>query len=145
MSEPTHPDGDAVSPRRLARALDAQPGCTVVVCGGIACGTGPIDQAENLRQLGRVIARSNDGVLIRSLGCLGPCGHAPIVTVTRRPGPHADRERTQTACPGPAGITVWTTLADPDQLDRLKGWIEAGGPGVAPLPGELDPAVIAIR
>ena len=145
VSEPAHPDGGAESPTRLARALDAQPGCTVVVCGGLACSTSPNDQTKNLRQLGRVIGRSSGGVLIRSLGCLGPCGHAPVVTVTGRLGPHAGRERTQTECPGPAGITVWTTLTEPGQLDRLKVWIEAGGPGVAALPDELDPAVIAIR
>ena len=145
MSEPAHPDGDAESPTRLARALDAQPGCTVVVCGGLVCSTSPTEQTEILGQLGRVIARSSGGVLIRSLACLGLCGHAPVVTVTGRLGPHAGWERTQTDCRLPAGITVWTTLTEPGQLDRLKAWIEAGGPGVAPLPEELDPAVIAIR
>ena len=145
MNEAAHPDGDAESPTRLARDLDAQPGCTVVVCGGLACSASPNDQTENLRQLRRVIARSTGGVLIRSLGCLGPCGHAPVVTVTGRFGPHAGRERTQTDCRRPAGITVWTTLTEPGQLDRLKAWIEAGGPGVAPLPDELDHAVTAIR
>ena len=145
MSDPAHPDGDAVSPARLARALDTQPGCTVVVCGGLACSTSPDDQAQIHRQLGRVIARSNGGVLIRSFGCLGPCGHAPVVTVTRRLGPHASREQTHINGRRPTGITVWTSLTEPGQLDRLTAWIQTGGPGVAPLPDELDPAVIAIR
>jgi hypothetical protein len=144
VSEPAHPDGDAESPTRLARALDAQPGCTVVVCGGLVCSTSPNDQTENLRQLGRVIARSSGGVLIRSLGCLGPCRRAPVVTVTGRLGPCAREERARTDWRRPAGITVWTTLTETGQLDRLKAWIEAGGPGVAPLPDELDSAVIAI-
>jgi hypothetical protein len=67
------------------------------------------------------------------------------VTVTGRLGPRAREERARTDCRRPEGITAWTTLTEPTQLDRLKAWIEAGGSGVALLPDELDPAVIAIR
>lgn len=146
MTDPADRDSpEGRRPLKSLAALDDLPGCTVVVCDGTACSRAQPVPGEVLRRLGTAVALTTGGVLVRALHCLGPCGHAPVVTLTRRHGRPPDDAPPTTGQPTWAGITVWASLAQAGHLDHTHTWIRAGGPGAAPLPGDLDTAIIAIQ
>lgn len=100
----------------------------VVVCRGCCCGTTrkhpDVDHDAQLRAL-----RSRLGAgAVRTVDCLGPCGDSNVMVVLPS---GAGRRR--------GGRATWLgfVLSD-DALDDVTGWIGAGGPGLAPIPGTLD-------
>ncbi|MFI9628598.1 (2Fe-2S) ferredoxin domain-containing protein [Streptomyces sp. NPDC052042] len=101
---------------------------TVSVCRGCCCGTPKIpgvDHAGQLAELRRTLA----GVaVVRAVDCLDACEQANVVVV-------------QPSAQGRAvgGRPVWLGLVnDPDAVTDIAAWAEAGGPGLADLPGILD-------
>lgn len=110
----------------------AHASCTVSLCRGCCCGhlrehpaTDHLAQAARLRE---VAAASSGDVSFRSTDCLGPCALGNVVVVS----PSA-RGRATGARP------VWFGLVlDPERTEWIASWVRAGGPGVAPLPAELD-------
>lgn len=105
--------------------------CQLVVCRGCCCGTAKKrpgvdhdDQLARLRQL-----RDGEGreVPVRTSTCLGPCFQANVVVVQpSAAGRHA------------GGRPVWLgDFTEERLIGDLDGWLRAGGPGAAPLPGPL--------
>ena len=107
-------------------------GATVSLCRGCCCGhlrkhphTDHLAQAAGLRELA---ATSGGAVSFRTTDCLGPCSLGNVVVVS----PSA-RGRAAGARP------VWFGLVtDAERTESITAWVTAGGPGVAPLPPDLD-------
>ena len=104
----------------------------VVVCRDCCCGNrrrDPVtDHAAQLDRLRGMAVRRPRQVEVRVSGCLGPCGHANVVVV--RPSPGGRRA---------GGRPVWLAFVrDLAVLEVLDDWLDAGGPGLAPIPDELD-------
>ncbi|NUT37916.1 MAG: (2Fe-2S) ferredoxin domain-containing protein [Hamadaea sp.] len=99
--------------------------CHVVVCRGCCCGTDKhpdVDHAAQLQCIRQVRHAS-----VRVSGCLGDCDNSNnIVVVPSRAG------RAAGATP------VWLArILDPELTEAIAGWLDAGGPGLAPMPREL--------
>lgn len=138
MTEPRanrrRPDDAAGARARTVRARPDTSGTTVVVCTGPAC-TAPTHHHhpdDTLRRLGPAVAATSGGILIRSLGCLGACPHAPIAVVNQR----------DALVPN---ITVWFTIDAPCTVAQIAEWVQAGGPGTASMPAHLDKTIITIQ
>ena len=101
------------------------------------CTAASIPADEVLAGLRRTIRQTPGAVLVKSFGCLGPCGTSAVVVVQRR---RADRA----ANPGGLGPAVWIGVGDDSTLAHVAVWVGAGGPGAAPMPGAVDDAVIAL-
>jgi hypothetical protein len=104
----------------------------MVVCRGCCCGNETrdpsLDHAAQLAALRRSAAARAGRVTLRTTDCLGPCSQANVVVV--RPSPGARRR---------GGRPVWLAfIRDGGSLDDLERWLDAGGPGVAPLPDTLS-------
>ena len=109
----------------------------VVLCRGCCCGDERrdpgTDHAGQLAWLRRLPHDDHDGVAVRTSECLGPCAQANVLVV--RPSP-AGRRR--------GGRPVWFGfVGDARALELLADWLGAGGPGLAPLPAELELHVVA--
>jgi len=109
-------------------------GCTVTVCRDCCCGSATkhpqIDHDAQLVQLRTELTAPHR---VRTSQCLDVCAQANVVVV--HPTPAARR----------AGARpVWFGLVgDPTIVGDLTTWVDAGGPGVAPLPPILELSVIA--
>ena len=95
----------------------------VTVCRDCCCGTVkvPGDHAAQT-------ARLRSAVPVRVSACLDVCEQANVIVVQ----PSAEARR--------AGARpVWLGLVnDPDATEDVIAWVNAGGPGTAPMPEILD-------
>ena len=100
----------------------------VTVCRDCCCGSPrkhpDVDHAGQVARLRQALGAAG----VRVSGCLDACARSNIVVV--HPTPSARR----------AGARpVWLGyLLDDAVIDDLTAWVEAGGPGVAPLPAILE-------
>jgi (2Fe-2S) ferredoxin len=82
-------------------------------------------------QAARVAALS-DVARVTTVECLDECERGDVLVV--RPGPGGRRA---------GGRPVWfERLAGDEDTAALRGWLAAGGPGRAPMPGALAPRVL---
>lgn len=99
---------------------------SVLVCRGCCCGTAakhPLtDHAGQLAALRAAVERVS-GARLRVVDCLDQCSRSNVVVVRRRDG---------------SGSTWFGHVLSPLDTGALAGWIEAGGPGVEPVPFELE-------
>ncbi|WP_405763126.1 hypothetical protein OG234_32010 [Streptomyces sp. NBC_01420] len=95
----------------------------VVVCRDCCCGTVKVPGDHRSQT-----ARLRSAVPIRVSECLDVCEQANVIVVQ----PSAEARR--------AGAKpVWLGLVnDPDATEDVIAWVEAGGPGVAPMPEILE-------
>ncbi len=106
----------------------ARPGLTACsLCAGESLGPGEGPRAEQLARLEQLAA---DGVARLTLvECLDECERGDVV-VARPTG----------ACRRAGVAPVWfQQLAGDGLTGELRGWLEAGGPGAAAMPGALEP------
>ncbi|RAJ47107.1 hypothetical protein K353_00308 [Kitasatospora sp. SolWspMP-SS2h] len=117
--------------REKAAAVGAQGAparCTVSVCRGCCCGTPKIPGLDHAAQLADLRGALAEVATVRPVACLDSCDHANVVVVQ----PSAEGRRA-------GGRPVWLGLVnDRDAGADITAWIEAGGPGLAPLPAILD-------
>jgi (2Fe-2S) ferredoxin len=112
---------------------DRSVGCTVTVCRDCCCGSAKkhpdVDHDDQLRQLRAGLPAPHR---VRVSDCLDACEQSNVVVV--HPTPAARR----------AGARpVWFGLVVSDDVtDDIAGWVQAGGPGVAPLPAVLELSVV---
>lgn len=95
----------------------------VVVCRDCCCGTVkvPGDHAAQTARLRR-------SVPVRVSECLDACEQANVIVVR----PSAVGRATEAR-------PVWLGLVnDPDATEDVISWVQAGGPGIAPMPEILD-------
>lgn len=130
---------------RTARAKPDTPGPTVVVCNGPACTTSTHNPDDTVRRLGPAIAASSGGILIRSLACLGACPYAPVAIVNQREAAGCKPSTCHPSAQHAGGLTVWINIEAPSTVARIARWVQAGGPGVAPMPADLDENIITIQ
>ncbi|GAB79139.1 hypothetical protein SAMN05421595_3000 [Austwickia chelonae] len=109
--------------RRPAPPPDA---CGLTVCHGCCCardGYGRRD-AEAVERLDRfrAAAAAVEGT-VTVANCLGPCADADVVVV--RPSALGRRD---------GGRPVWLCRVTDVEADLVIAWVEAGGPGAAPMP-----------
>lgn len=102
--------------------------CRVVVCRGCCCGTlskhPDVDHAGQLERL-RHLAVQRAALTVT--GCLGNCDRSNNIVVV--PSPHGRAQ---------GGRVTWLTrMLTPELIDAVATWLEAGGPGVAPIPETL--------
>jgi (2Fe-2S) ferredoxin len=64
---------------------------------------------------------------VRTSSCLDRCDYADVVVV--RPSPEGRRR---------GGRPVWFGFTDAYAAERVAGWVDAGGPGIADIPEDLD-------
>lgn len=136
----------APGPRRVryrAELLDGDfevgAGCTTVVCDHDACRDSEVGSVQTMAVLREAVRSSRGGILIRAIGCLGPCKVAQGRTVV------AVHNRANEAESGSdAGLTAWISVLSLAMLDDLASWIAAGGPGCALLPPTVDRSIIAV-
>ncbi len=115
--------GEAAVPVRGASAR-----CTVSVCRGCCCGTPKIPGLDHVAQLADLRASLAEVATVRPVTCLDACDHANVVVVQ----PSAEGRRA-------GGRPVWLGLVnDRAAAADITAWVEAGGPGLAPLPAILD-------
>ncbi len=108
-------------------------GCTVTVCRDCCCGSAAkhprVDHNGQLQLLRSALARPHR---VRTSLCLDVCDQANVMVV--HPSPAARRA---------AARPVWFGLVGhPAIVDDITGWVQAGGPGVAPMPAVLELSVI---
>ena len=106
--------------------------CRIVVCRGCCCGTRRrhpgVDHDGHLEMLRRTRDRTGRAVPVLVSSCLGPCAEGNVVVVH----PSAEGRRR-------GARPVWLgSLNDDDAVSDLTHWINAGGPGLAPLPTTLE-------
>ncbi|MFB7455162.1 (2Fe-2S) ferredoxin domain-containing protein [Streptomyces sp. NPDC056188] len=117
--------------RRSRKAAPANAGaarCLVTVCRGCCCGTAKIPGLDHAAQLDQLRSSLPQIAQVRVTGCLDACEHANVTVI-------------QPSAAGRAagGRPVWLGLVnDRDAADDIAAWVEAGGPGLADLPGVLD-------
>jgi hypothetical protein len=108
--------------------------CVVTVCRGCCCGTDAkhpgVDHDGHLAAL-----RAAEGGRVREGQCLAACELSNMVVVNPSPAGRAE-----------GGRPTWLggVLSD-DEVALVVRWVEAGGPGVAPLPAALATNVEAVR
>lgn len=108
--------------------------CVVSVCRGCCCGASAkhpdVDHDGHLAAL-----QGAAGARVRVAQCLAHCELSNMVVVNPSP---AGRAR--------GGRPVWLGAVLTDHaVDLVLGWVEAGGPGVAPMPAGLDDNASAVR
>ncbi|MFB8086816.1 hypothetical protein [Streptomyces sp. NPDC055992] len=95
----------------------------VVVCRDCCCGTVKVAGDH-----GAQTARLRSAVPMRVSECLDVCEQANVIVVQ----PSAEARRG-------GARPVWLGLVnDPDATEDIIAWVNAGGPGVAPMPAVLD-------
>lgn len=123
------PSGD-LARRSPGRARPAVPGLTACrLCAGETLGDADTHPGG---QLGRVrdIAESGDARLT-VVDCLDACERGDILVARPIPAVRAEQP------------PIWfERLAGDELTSALHRWLRAGGPGVAPLLGPLNPHVI---
>jgi (2Fe-2S) ferredoxin len=92
----------------------------LVMCQGCCCGR---ERPDLLRDF---CAARPDTVRLQVTGCLDRCDYADVVVV--RPSPEGRRH---------GGRPIWFGFTDEYAADRLRDWIDAGGPGLADMPADL--------
>ncbi|MCD0453494.1 hypothetical protein LO762_30560 [Actinocorallia sp. API 0066] len=98
--------------------------CRVAVCRDCCCGSPKIAGVDHDAQLARL--REHTPVTVAD--CLDVCEYANVIVV--RP---SSEGRAAGARP------VWLGLVNrADATEDIVAWINAGGPGVAPIPATLD-------
>jgi predicted metal-binding protein len=115
---------------------------TVTVCRDCCCGTKrkhpDVDHDAQLNQLREALNTepadkgegAGTGRLVVSQ-CLLACERSNVVVVTPAPGARNG---------GARPVWLYMVLTD-DQTSAVAEWVRAGGPGLAPLPGVLEPLV----
>jgi len=115
---------------------------TVTVCRDCCCGTKrkhpDVDHDAQLSQLREALKTepadkgegAGTGRLVVSQ-CLLACERSNVVVVTPAPGARKG---------GARPVWLYAVLAD-EQTSAIVEWVRAGGPGLAPLPGVLEPLV----
>lgn len=100
---------------------------TVTVCRGCCCGTeSKHPDVDHPARLERLRAAVSDRARVRVSDCLGPCERSDVLVVLPA---SAGRAR--------GGQPTWLGCADDGTLASIAAWVEAGGPGLAPIPAEL--------
>jgi (2Fe-2S) ferredoxin len=110
-----------------------QPGCTVTVCRDCCCGSAAKHPGvDHDAQLDRLRAALSPRHRVRTSDCLDACAQSNVIVV--HPAPPARR----------AGARpVWFGLVVDDAVtEDILAWVEAGGPGMAPLPALLELSVV---
>ena len=113
--------------------MSARPGtCHIVVCRGCCCGRQrrhpDVDHDGHLKMLRQTRDHTGRTVPILVSSCLGPCAEGNIVVVH----PSAEGRRRGTR-------PIWLGFLNSDAaFGELTDWINAGGPGLAPLPATLE-------
>lgn len=119
---------------RKSRPAANDVGCTVTVCRDCCCGN-VVKQpkVDHDGQLDRLRAALPAPHRVRTSLCLDVCDQANVLVV--HPTPAARRSGARPAWFGLVG--------DPAIVDDITAWVDAGGPGVAPLPAVLELSLIA--
>jgi len=104
-------------------------GPLVTVCRGCCCGSDRkhpgIDHDGQVRDLRSAVGRAGR---VRVSDCLDVCDRSTVVVVQ----PSAAGRRS-------GGRPTWLGwVLDDDSIRDIAGWVEAGGPGLAPIPDVLD-------
>lgn len=104
-------------------------GCTVTVCRDCCCGSlrkhPTVDHGAQLATLKELLEPDHR---VRTSLCLDVCAQSNVVVV--QPTPQARRTGAR---------PVWFGLVlDDTVLSDLITWIQAGGPGLAPVPAVLE-------
>ncbi|TXS04616.1 hypothetical protein EAO73_15415 [Streptomyces sp. col6] len=95
----------------------------MVVCRDCCCGTVKVAGDHRTQT-----ARLRSAVPMRVSECLDVCEQANVIVVQ----PSAEARRG-------GARPVWLGLVnDPDATEDIIAWVNAGGPGVAPMPAILD-------
>ncbi|MFP5334159.1 MAG: hypothetical protein ACLGIV_02500 [Actinomycetes bacterium] len=108
----------------------SRPGLTA--CASCVGDTLGADDPRPGGQLDRLQALEARGCArLRTVECLDVCEEDVVVV---RPSPRGRRA---------GGRPVWfSRLAGDDATSALEEWLEAGGPGLAPVPQEIAPLVV---
>ena len=120
--------------RPLTEAPARATTCVVSVCRGCCCGTSAkhpdVDHDRHL-----AVLQGAAGGRVRVAQCLAHCELSNMVVVNPSPAGRAA-----------GGRPTWLgeVLTD-DAVDRVVRWVEAGGPGIVPLPPELAACAEAVR
>ncbi|GAA2747039.1 hypothetical protein GCM10009868_34870 [Terrabacter aerolatus] len=108
--------------------------CIVRACRDCCCGTErkhPGVDHDGL--LDRLQAGTRGSARVLRSACLLACEESNVVVVT----PSTEGRQA-------GGRPVWVRgVLDDASVDAVTGWVTEGGPGVAPLPSELDDRVFA--
>lgn len=104
-------------------------GCTVTVCRDCCCGNpAKHPSVDHPAQIERLRAAVEPDHRVRTAVCLDVCSQANVMVV--HPTPAARRA-------GARPVWFGLVLRD-DVVDDIAAWMQAGGPGVAPLPPMLE-------
>lgn len=108
----------------------SRPGLTAcVLCAGDSLGADDPLPGGQLARLQSLAARGC--ARLRTVECLDVCEQDVVVV---RPSPRGRRA---------GGRPVWFSgLAGDGATSALEAWLDAGGPGLAPLPGAIAPLVV---
>jgi (2Fe-2S) ferredoxin len=102
--------------------------CLITVCRDCCCGT--VREHPDVDHAGQLVAfQGARGGSVRVSQCLGACEISNVVIVNpSRTGRSA------------GGRLTWLgrVLLD-DEVAAVVAWVEAGGPGLAPMPAALEP------
>lgn len=97
--------------------------CRVTVCRDCCCGSAKVTGVDHAEQ----IARLREFAPLRVSDCLDACDQANVIVVQ----PSAEGRSA-------GGRPVWLGLVnEPAATEDVAAWLQAGGPGVAPLPDVL--------
>ena len=101
-------------------------GCIVTVCRGCCCGT--VEAQPGVDSEAHLLAlQAIPGARVRISQCLAACELSNMVVVN----PSAEGR-------AGGGRPAWLGgVVTDDEIRLIAGWVEAGGPGVAPMPAEL--------
>jgi hypothetical protein len=104
-------------------------GCTITVCRDCCCGNKrkhpAVDHDGQLFQLRESLPAPHQ---VRVSECLDACAEANVIVV--HPNPAARRRGAR---------AVWFGLVGTEAVtDDIAAWVQAGGPGVAPMPPILE-------
>jgi hypothetical protein len=101
--------------------------CIVTVCRGCCCGTTAAQpDVDHERHL--ALLKAVPGARVRTSQCLAACELSNMVVVN----PSADGRAN-------GGRPAWLGgVVTDEEITLIAGWVEAGGPGVAPMPADLS-------
>lgn len=99
-------------------------GCSLTVCRGCCCGT---DSKKRAAARLDYLREQLPAAKVRVSDCLGPCARKDVIVVHPQPGNRKKGEKP----------TWLRRMHTGSALDDLIGWLNAGGPGAAPVPISL--------
>ncbi|MBB4933233.1 hypothetical protein F4561_004053 [Lipingzhangella halophila] len=109
--------------------------CRLVVCRGCCCGTEKkrpgVDHEGQLRRLSTMHDHAGRDIPVQLSDCLDICFQANVIVV---------HPSSQGRARG--GRPVWFgDMTEDARLADLDDWVFEGGPGIAPVPEDLEPHV----